>query len=258
MSDRRNAPLRPRRFSGARTIAGDAANGSHLEVFVPDALWLREYFVGLGGARFNARMAVIKLQSGEILVHSPCAFDNSLTAEVAALGRVAAIIAPGNFHWLHVRSCQQAFPDAVTYICPGVEKRTKALAFDVVLTDEAPPLWADELSQVVLQGTRLMREVAFFQRASRTLILVDLVENFTPATSGINLFSRIVFRTLGMWNRPSPAPEYRLAWGDEARVREGMERILAWDFDRVILSHGDIITRDARRIIAHAWRKILR
>jgi hypothetical protein len=229
-----------------------------LEVFVPGALWLREYLVQVGGARFNARMTVIQLRSGEILVHSPCPFDDLLTAEVAALGRVAAIIAPGNLHWLHVRSCQYAFPDAVTYICPGVEKRAKDLTFEFVLGDEAPLLWADELSQVALQGTRLMREVAFFHRASRTLILVDLVENFTPATPGTNFFLRFAFRALGMWNRPGPAPEYRLAWGDKARVREGMARMLAWDFERVILSHGDIITRNAKDVVAQAWQKVLR
>jgi hypothetical protein len=231
---------------------------SSLEVFVPNALWLREYGVRLGGARCNARMTLIKLRSGEILVHSPCAFDDALSAEVAALGPVAAIIAPGNFHWLHVRSCQQAFPDAVTYVCPGVEKRAKELSFDAVLGDDAPPLWASELSQVALMGTRLMREIAFFHSASRTLILVDLVENFTPATAGTNLFLRIFFRALGMWNRPSPAPEYRFAWGDKARVRECMQRILAWDFERVILSHGDVIARDAKQILARAWRKVLR
>jgi hypothetical protein len=232
--------------------------GAGLEVFVPDALWLRAYSVRAGGARFNARMTVIKLRSGQILVHSPCAFDESLAAEVAALGRVAAIIAPGNLHWLHVRSCQRAFPDALTYVCPGVEKRARGLAFDFVLGDEPPPLWADELAQVALQGTRLMREVAFFHRASRTLLLVDLVENFTPATPGTNLLLRWLFRAIGMWNRPSPAPEYRFAWGDRARVREGLERMLAWDFERVIVSHGDVITRDARQIVARAWRKILR
>ena len=211
----------------------------------------------LGAARFNARMTVIKLGSGEILLHSPCPFDDSLTAEVAALGRVAAIIAPGNLHWLHVRSCQRAFPEALTYVCPGVDKRAKGLTFDFVLGDDAPPLWAEALSQVALQGTRFMREVAFFHRASRTLILVDLIENFTPATPDTNWFLRIGFRALGMWNQPSPAPEYRFAWGDKARVRECMARILAWDFERVILSHGDIIERDATQIVTEAWRKIL-
>jgi len=228
-----------------------------LEVFVPGTLWLRDYDVRLGGARFQARMTVIKLRSGALLVHSPCAFDESLAAEVAALGPVVAIIAPGNFHWMHVRSCQQAFSGAVTYVCPGVEQRAKGLSFDFVLGDAPPPLWADELSQVALQGTRLMREVVFYHRASRTLILVDLVENFTPATPGTNSFLRILFRALGMWNRPRPAPEYWLAWGDKARVREGMERVLAWDFERVILSHGDIITRDAKAIVTQAWRKIV-
>lgn len=230
-----------------------------LDAFVPDALWLREYPVRLAGARFNARMTVIKLRSGELLVHSPCAFDAALAAEVAALGRVAAIIAPGNLHWLHVRSCQEAFPDAATYVCPGVDERAKGrLAFDAVLGDEAPPLWAGELSQLALQGTRVMREVVFMHHASRTLILVDLVENFTPATPGTNALLRIVFRAVGLWNRPGPAPEYRFARGDRARVREGLERILAWDFERVILAHGDLITRDAHDVVARAWRKLLR
>lgn len=228
-----------------------------LEVFVPGSLWLAQYFVRLGGARINARMTVLKLRSGEIVIHSPCAFDQALTAEVAALGKVAAIIAPGNFHWLHVGSCQSAFPDAVTYICPGVEKRAKELTFDVVLGDEAAPLWAGELSQVALQGTRVMREVAFFHHASKTLILTDLVENITPDTPGTNLVLRLLFRAIGMWDRPSPAPEYRMGWGDKAVVREGLKRILAWDFERVILSHGDLITSNAKQVVAEAWRKIL-
>jgi hypothetical protein len=203
-------------------------------------------------------MTVVKLRSGEILIHSPCAFDEALKAEVAALGRVAAIIAPGNFHWLHVHSCQQAFPEAVTYVCPGVEKRAKGrVTFDEVLGDDAPALWAGELSQVLLQGTRVMREVVFFHHASKTLILVDLVENVTAATPGTNWFLRWLFRTIGMWNTPGPAPEYRFGWGDKDRVCQCMERILAWDFERVILSHGDLITSDARQVVRRSWRTLL-
>lgn len=231
---------------------------SSLEVFVSDRLWVREYPVRLGGARFNARMTLIKLASGELVVHSPCAFDGALIAEVARLGRVAAIVAPGTLHWLHVRSCQQAFPEALTHVCPGLERRAKILRFDAVLGDEPASLWAGELSQVAVLGPRLVHEVAFFHRASHTLILVDLVERFTAATTGTNLLLRVAFRALGMWNRPSPAPEYSFAWGEKARLRESLERILAWDFQRVILSHGDLITRDAKRTVVEAWRRILR
>ncbi len=195
--------------------------GVMLSVFVPDALWLGDYFVTLGGARVNARMTVIKLRSGKIVVHSPCAFDAALTAEVAALGPVAAIVAPGNFHWLHVKSCQRALPNAVTYVCPGTEKRAKDLTFDELLGDAPPALWAGEMSQVALQGTRTMREVAFFHHDSKTLILVDLVENVTAATPGTNWFLRALFRAIGMWNTPSPAPEYRFAWGDRSSCVRG-------------------------------------
>ncbi|WP_377319782.1 hypothetical protein [Rhodanobacter ginsengisoli] len=102
-----------------------------------------------------------------------------------------------------------------------------------------------------------MREVALFHHASKTLILVDLVENVTAATPNTNGLLRFLFRMIGMWNTPGPAPEYRLGWGDKALVRQCLMRILQWDFERVILSHGDLITRDARQVIAHAWRKIL-
>lgn len=44
-----------------------------------------------------------------------------------------------------------------------------------------PADWDGEIDQVLVQGTRIMREVAMFHRASRTLILVDLIENFTDA-----------------------------------------------------------------------------
>lgn len=230
---------------------------SALTVFAPGALWLVEYFVSLGGARINARMTVIKLRDESVVLHSPCAFDAALTEEVSTLGRVAAIIAPGNFHWLNVRSCQRAFPDAVTYACPGTEKRAKGVDFDTVLSDHPPDLWARELSQVLVQGTRIMREVAFFHHASKTLILVDLIENVTAATHGTNLYLRLLFRALGMWNTPTPAPEYRLGWGDKSLVRESMKRILEWDFERVVVSHGDVITHDAKRVVTEAWQKLL-
>ena len=125
---RDRAPVRPLR--GAMT---------GLDVLVPDALWLRDYGVRLGGARFNARMTVIKLRSGELIVHSPCAFDASLTAEVAALGRVTAIVAPGNFHSLQVPSWPASIPRRGDVHLPGHREAGEGTALRrVVLGDDAP------------------------------------------------------------------------------------------------------------------------
>jgi hypothetical protein len=131
------------------------------------------------------------------------------------------------------------------------------LVFDEVLGDEPPQLWAGELSQVLISGTKRIREVLFFHRASKTLIVVDIVENIGDDTPGTNWMLRGWFFLFRQWNRAAPAPEYRTGWGDKAAVRACLERALQWDFERVVLSHGDLITKDARAVVENAWRGVL-
>jgi glyoxylase-like metal-dependent hydrolase (beta-lactamase superfamily II) len=56
-----------------------------------------------------------------------------------------------------------------------------------------------------------------------------------------------------MWNHPKPAPEYQLGWKDKAAARQSLKRILEWDFDRIVLSHGDLIEDDAKATARQAW-----
>ncbi len=229
-----------------------------LTSYVGDRIWLCAYPVRLAGTRFGARMTVIRLASGRMLLHSPCRITATLAEEIAALGPVAHIVAPGNFHHMHAASAQAAFPDAKTWICPGVEKRAPDLRYDGVLGDVAPAAWLGEIDQVLVQGTRIMREIAMHHRASRTLILVDLIENFTDATPHTSASLKLLFKyVLRMWGRPRPAPEYRMGWSDRAAAAESLRRILAWDFERIVLSHGDLIERDAHAIAAEAWSGVL-
>jgi hypothetical protein len=61
-----------------------------------------------------------------------------------------------------------------------------------------------------------------------------------------------------MWGHARPAPEYRLGWSDRTAAARSLRRILAWDFRQIILSHGDLIDRDAHEVAAEAWAGILR
>jgi len=203
-------------------------------------------------------MTVVRLASGKLMLHSPCGITAMIAEEISALGSVAHIVAPGNFHHLHVVAAQAAFPGAKTWICPGVERRNPDLKYDGLLGDEAPTDWVNEIDQVLVQGTRIMREVAMFHRASRTLILVDLIENFTDATPNTGGALKFLFKyVLRMWDNPRPAPEYRMGWGDRQAAAKSLRRILAWDFQRIILSHGDLIDHCAREVAAAAWSGIL-
>jgi len=90
------------------------------------------------------------------------------------------------------------------------------------------------------------------------LILVDLIENFTDATPHTSGALKFWFKTvLRMWNNPLPAPEYRMGWRDRAAAAQSLRRILAWDFERIVLSHGDCIERDAHEVAARAWSGVL-
>jgi hypothetical protein len=144
-------------------------------------------------------------------------------------------------------------------VCPGVERRNPGLRFDGLLGDVAPTGWADEIDQVLVQGARIMREVAMYHRASRTLILVDLIENFTDATPNTGGALRFWFKyVLRMWDNPRPAPEYRLGWSNRKAAAASLRNILKWDFQRIVLSHGDLIERNAREIASAAWSGILK
>ncbi len=204
-------------------------------------------------------MTVIRLASGQLMLHSPCNITAVIAEEISALGPVAHIVAPGNFHHLYAATAQAAFPRAKTWICPGIESRNPGLKYDGQLGDVAPADWVDEIDQVLVRGTRIMREVAMFHRASRTLILVDLIENFTDATpntgGALKFWFKYVFR---MWDNPRPAPEYRMGWSDRKAAATSLRRILAWDFQRIVLSHGDLIDRNAGEVAAAAWSRILK
>jgi hypothetical protein len=173
--------------------------GGGLRELVPDQVWAKEHPVRPAGGRFLTRMTVLRLNDG-LCLHSPVEIDGAMRSAIEALGDVRAIIAPSNLHHFFVASAQQAFPSARTYI-EGLEGKRKDLHFDELIGHEAAALWAGQMDQVVI-GNRVMREVEFLHRASRTLIATDLVENFRDGTPGTNAILRTWMRLLGMWGRP--------------------------------------------------------
>lgn len=222
--------------------------------FVPGQVWLQEYPIRFAGCHFNARMAVIRVSETELMVHSPCEIDPASKEAISAIGDVAYIVAPGTYHHLYVPSAQEAFPDAETYICPGIERKRPELEFDWFLGDRPPEAWAGVLDQVLVRGNKFIWEVPFYHRPTKTLLLVDLIENITDDTPNVNwlltLWWKAVFR---MWNHPKPAPEYQMGWRDKDAARKSLEKILEWDFDKIILAHGDLIENDAKDKALEAW-----
>jgi hypothetical protein len=204
---------------------------------------------------FNARMSVVRVSDSKLLLHSPCEIDAPTKQAISALGEVAYIVAPGSYHYFHIPSAQAAFPDANTYICPGVERKRPDIDFDWFLADQPPAAWSDTLDQVLVRGNKYIWEVAFFHKPSQTLLLTDLIENITDQTPNTNWLLKLWWKAVfHMWNNPKPAPEYQLGWKDKAAARQSLQRILDWDFDRIVLSHGDLIDKEAKATAREAWK----
>ena len=55
--------------------------------------------------------------------------------------------------------------------------KASGVRLDRDLPAESPAEWAQDLEQAVIPGAAGFREVAFFHRPSRTLVLTDLVVN---------------------------------------------------------------------------------
>ncbi|MEO6774991.1 MAG: hypothetical protein ABI467_18645 [Kofleriaceae bacterium] len=222
---------------------------------VRDQIWVKEWPVHFAGMDILTRMTVLRMADG-VFLHSPVEIDAATRAAIEALGTVRAIIAPSTVHHLFVASAQAAFPSALTYGIEGLETKRDDLRFDGLIGAEPPPLWAGQLDQITI-GNRVMREVDFLHRASRTLILTDLVENFQDETPGTNVFLREFMEVAGMWGHPRPAPELRLFTLHQRAARDALEKLLAWDFDRAIVSHGELLEQDPKAAIREAWSWIL-
>ncbi len=230
-----------------------------LTEYVKGQLWIHEYPVRYAGLDLFGRMTVVRLADGDLLIHDPCDIDGALKRELDELGTVRYIVAPGSYHHLFVPAFQAYYPAAETFICPGLERKRPDIPFDWILGNRPDPRWGGVLEQVVVQGTKYMWEVAFFHKPSRTLILVDLLENIGDdyrhrAGWQLRFWWKAVFR---MWNHPKAAPEYQMGWGRKEVVRRALDRILAWDAERVILAHGELIEGDVSTVLRAAWRKVL-
>ncbi|WP_306303332.1 DUF4336 domain-containing protein [Pseudovibrio denitrificans] len=152
---------------------------SSLLSFAPE-LWLANgpVITAALGFQYSTRMAVIRLQGGELFIWSPIALTEDLKGEIDALGPVRHIIAPNHLHDSFLTEWAQAYPEAKLHAAPSLAEKRPDLSFASTLSDEAPADWQDEIEQCVVGGNSITTEVVFFHKASGTTLFTDLLQQF--------------------------------------------------------------------------------
>ena len=217
-----------------------------------DNLWVAERPQTFYGLPVGTRMTVIRLAGGRLLLHSPVALEPELRAELDAIGRVSFAVAPNRVHHLYAGGVAQAYPGARLWVAPGLQRKRPDLVFEAVLDDDPPEEWRTEVDQVFFRGRPYENEVTFFHRPSRTLILCDLAFNVGPNDAWSTRFLMKLIRSYGHLG-PSKLDPWLIR--DRRAARASLEHILAWDFDRIIVAHGDVLESGGHEVLreGYAW-----
>ena len=223
---------------------------SELETLAPE-LWTATQDLRFLGLEVGARMTVVRLDGGDLFLHSPIEPGPAVVDEVRKLGTVRWLCAPNRFHHLFIAKWRDAFPEARMLVSPGLEKKRPDLADAETLgPGAASPVPGLEVESV--QGLPLFNELAWLHPASATLILTDLAFHSGPELPAL---TRLAFRALGRPPGLGPTLLERVATRDRAALRASLERILAWPFERIVVSHGKPVEHGGREAFrrGYAW-----
>lgn len=223
---------------------------------VADGLWLIDGPAQRHGRiPYPTRATVVRLDDGTLWVHSPTPLRDALRAELDALGPVGHLVAPNHAHVTHLPAWAEAYPRAASWAAPGA-----GLDFAQELqagAAEAP--WAGQLDQIVVRAGPKLNEAAFFHRASRSLILTDLIEAIE--TEHIPAHLRPIVWLSGTDHTAGhmrPAYRWSLKAADKTALADDVEVMIGWGPKRVIIAHGRWCREDGCSMLEYAFRKVLR
>ena len=209
-------------------------------------LWLFPYPLRLLGADLRRNVTVMRLASGDLVIHSTGPFTPEDVAAINALGRPRWLLDTMLRHETFAKNGKQAFPEA-TYLAP--EGFSKGAGFPTQPLINQPD-WSGEIEVLRLDGVPSMEEHVVLHQPTRTLIVADLIFNFGAEASAWTHL--LMCAAVGTKHGPGMARSIRWTAKDRAALRASLTRMMAWDFDRLIVGHGDLIATGAKAQVAAA------
>lgn len=201
---------------------------------------------------FGTRMTIIRLTNNDLWLHSPVSINPKRIDLINELGRVSHLIAPNNLHHLFIDGWSQHFPHAKIWVVADLPQKCPNLNFTGVLKEKPESYWENEIEQLYFQGSNILPEMVFFHKSSKTLIVTDLIQNHDPLKN--NWFWRTVKRLNGILAPNGGVPkDLRLTIQDKILAKKSLEKVLSWDFETIIISHGICINENAKEFFKNSF-----
>lgn len=225
-----------------------------IELF-PDIFVVEGTFRSFFGVTFPLRTTILRSpNSDSLVVYSP--FPPS-AVNLSSLGSVIAIIAPNPFHDTFAHEFAAAHPNATLYASPAMR------------TGKSWGEQVTELEKVICEGIRMrcltafkgMQEVVLYHEVSKCLVVGDTCFNFTdPVLYEMGWGGRMFVKIMKGDRKcdVSVLVKMMMRGGCKHGKEEMNKMITEWDWDKVVMSHGEIIEKSGKEAFQSgifAWVK---
>lgn len=206
------------------------------------------------GILFTTRMVIVKLQDSSLWIDSPVPVSFETLRDISHLGTIQYMIAATPRHVWRLESWHTLFPRAQLWVTEATPFTLKKgdLPYAGILRDTPEQGWANDLDQMLFMGSSLMKEVLFFHKSSRTVMLDDLIQIHVLEKS--QPFRNALLKLGGVTSPDGGVSlDIRLAFTNRKLARQSLEKLLSWDFDKLIIGHGRCIEKDAKAFVTKAF-----
>jgi hypothetical protein len=202
---------------------------------------------------FPRRMTVVRLLDSRLVIFSAIALDDDEMRTLESFGKPAFLVVPNDIHRMDAKAWKDRYPGMVVLAPAGVRRKVE----EVVHVNETLADFKDPSVRLMTVPGTHARELALVVETSSgtTLVVNDLIWNVRsrPGLAGW-LFK--VFGFTGNEPRIPSVVEHRQI-KDKVAVQAQLE---AWasmrDLNRIIMSHGSIVTRDPSGVLHHLARDL--
>lgn len=164
---------------------------------------------------------------------------------------ITDVVAPSILHWAGLPKALVNFPNARSWASANVQIQHKDVKWTHTLTS-ATWIFNDELPLLEIKGIPKIEEIVFFHKKSRTLIVTDLCFNITNPR-GIG--SWLILNLFGTYRKFAVSKFFLKFAEDRKTFENSVAKIFTFNFDNIILSHGENVIGGAKAKLRAAFHE---
>jgi hypothetical protein len=200
--------------------------------------------------KLPVRSTVICIDEG-VLIVSPIEFTELEYQEIEAQGEVIAILAPSVLHHLFLKKTLDRYPKATLWGAPGFPAKLPHIPWNKIFTKDPWP-YEKDIGLLLIDGVTRFEEVVLYCRELKTIIVGDLVFNLLhPKSIGVRLITHMT----GVYNKLAVSRLVNFFMNDRGVYTRSVQNLLQWDFDQIVMSHGDILKTGGREKFRRALKE---